>query len=115
MDAAVEAIEAVRAELAKVEGADDIRSELSKARRALKARTSDPQGAIDSVAKAMAGYEAQMAWRNDAGKRLLPELERYEAAIRDTVGARLQPKLSREQALSIATCSAGHRDLSLSF
>ncbi|MEZ5650456.1 MAG: TRAP transporter large permease subunit [Burkholderiaceae bacterium] len=114
-DAAADAIEAVRSELNDVEGADDIRSELSKARRALKGRTVNRDAAVEAVNKALALHAEQMAWRNDAGARLLPALENYEASIRDTVGARMQPKLTRQQALSIAQCSAGHRDVSLSF
>ena len=35
--------------------------------------------------------------------------------IRDTIGARLQPRLSDDQSLYVAGCTAGHRDISLSF
>jgi len=42
-------------------------------------------------------------------------LATYEAAIRETIGLRQQERLPRDQALLVAGCSSGHRDISLSF
>ncbi|WP_205470551.1 hypothetical protein [Breoghania sp. L-A4] len=58
---------------------------------------------------------ADLAWRRQAQTSLLPDLEAYDAAIRDTIGLRSLPVLPREQALYVASCSSGHRDVSLSF
>ena len=63
----------------------------------------------------MTAYEEQIVWRADAAASLQPGLETYLGAISGTLGARQQQKLSREQALYIAGCNAGHRDLSLNF
>ena len=57
----------------------------------------------------------ELAWRERAQRELAPALERYEAAIRDTIGLRQQERLPRAQALYVAGCSSGHRDISLSF
>ena len=57
----------------------------------------------------------EVTWRERAKTTLLPGLQAYEAAIRNTIGLRLQSRLSREQALDMASCTSGHRDISLHF
>ena len=114
-DAAIERIEAVRAEIGNVEGASDIRSALTAARRAIKAKTPNPEEMAKELANAATLFEAEMSWRRDAQAKLMPGLDAYNAAIRDTIGLRGQPRLPREQALYVAACSAGHTDISLSF
>ena len=64
---------------------------------------------------AVAAFEEQTVWRAAAAADVKPGIEAYLAAIADNVGARQQDRLSREQALYIAGCNAGHRDLSLHF
>ena len=64
---------------------------------------------------AIAKYDAQLVWRKRAVVELLPGLQQYDATIRDTIGLRQQPRLPREQALFVAACNAGHRDISLNF
>ena len=98
-----------------VAGAGDVRSALSKARRALKSRTPDQEKALKEYEKALAIYEEQVQWRAEAGKTLVPGITQYLDGIRESLGARMRPKLSRDQALYLASCSAGHRDLSLNF
>ncbi|SET37315.1 TRAP transporter large permease subunit [Oceanicella actignis] len=111
----VEPVTEMRSRLGDVEGAGAIRSAVSKARSALRARTPDKAEAIAQMQAALNALEADLAWRERALAELAPALDRYEAAIRDTLGARQQPRLTREQALFIASCSADHRDISLSF
>jgi hypothetical protein len=69
----------------------------------------------DFLNQAVAAFEADIAWRRQAERDLKPGLDAYDAAIRDTIGLRGQPRLPEEQALYVAGCSAGHRDISLSF
>jgi hypothetical protein len=45
----------------------------------------------------------------------MPELKSYDAAIQHTIGMRLQERLTSDQAESIATCLAEHKDISLYF
>ena len=98
-----------------VPGADDVEDALKESRRALRSRTPDPAKAFEAYEEAVAAFEAQQSWRHEAAASLRPGLEAYRVAITDTLGARQQQRLSEDQALYIASCSAGHRDLSLNF
>ena len=98
-----------------IPGADDIRGALSDARRALRGRNLDPEKAMDAYEEAVAEFNTQTQWRAEAATNLKPGLETYLAGIADTLGARQQERLTRDQALSIAGCNSGHRDLSLFF
>ena len=107
------------AEMAKavgrVAGAKKIRSDLSGARRALRAKTPDMDKALKKYDSAIKKYRAELAWRQKAAAEILPGLETYEAAIRDTIGLRQQPRMPHEQALELVGCTAEHRDISLHF
>ena len=98
----------------RVDGAGDVKSPLSKARRALKNKNPDPAKAMAEYEKALVAYAEQKAWRAEAAS-LLPGLQAYLDGIAPTLGARQQPRLSEDQALFLAACTAGHRDLSLNF
>ncbi len=113
--AAIERIKAEASRVGKVAGARDIKRLLSKARRAIKGNNPDPEEAAAFLARAIAAFEADLAWRQRAEAGLSAGLAAYDAAIRDTIGLRGQRKLPTEQALYVASCSAGHRDISLSF
>jgi len=113
--AAIERIKAEASRVGKVAGARDIKRLLSKARRAIKGNNPDPEKAAEFLAKAIAAFEADLAWRQRAEAGLGAGLAAYDAAIRDTIGLRGQNKLPTEQALYVASCSAAHRDISLSF
>ena len=62
-----------------------------------------------------AAVAEDLSWRRDAAEKIAPGLASYSAALSDTIGLRQQPKLPREQALYVASCSSGHRDISLHF
>jgi tripartite ATP-independent transporter DctM subunit len=98
-----------------VAGADDVKKALSKARRELKSKKPKLEKALKEYDKAIAAYNAQVAWRAEGAQTIQAGLTQYLDAIRGTLGARLQPKLNREQALYLAACSASHRDISLNF
>ncbi|MEM7751339.1 MAG: TRAP transporter large permease subunit, partial [Pseudomonadota bacterium] len=112
---AVEEIQSVRTALRKVEGANDIRSALGKARRELRRKTIDTNKARAAYEDAIKKLDAQLTWRKRAQSELLAGLTKYDEAIRNTIGLRQQPRLPREQALYVAACNSGHRDISLSF
>ncbi|HUS95917.1 MAG TPA: TRAP transporter large permease subunit [Hyphomicrobiaceae bacterium] len=113
--ASAEAFNAVMSEFAKVEGARDVRSRLSSARRELRRKDPDRNKAREEYGKAIAAFEAQVAWRKRAVAELQPKLRIYEETIRSTLGLRKQQRLPRTEALSVAACSSGHRDISLGF
>lgn len=98
-----------------VAGAGDVKKALSNARKALKAKTPDREKALAAYEDALATYEAQINWRQDADTTLRPGLETYIEGIRGTLGIRQQDRFNREQALAMASCTAYHRDISLNF
>ncbi len=111
----VAVLDPLRRDLNTVAGASEIRGALTEARRAMRARTPDIARAGAGLTQAVALMESELTWRRQAARDLIPALETYDAAIRDTIGLRGQPRLPREQALYVASCKADHRDLSLSF
>lgn len=112
---AVEKFKEIEKAVGQIEGAREIRTLLSKARRALKAKVPDPDKSLDFIDKALEVHANEMAWRSQAKNELLPDLEAYEAAIRDTIGLRQQSRLPVEQVKKIVGCLSQHRDISLYF
>ncbi len=112
--AMLEQVEGLRDQFSDIGGASKIGSEISKARRALKAKTPDPVKAFGSMNKAKSLYAEQKSWRLKAGTIIDP-ISTYEETIRNTIGLRLQDRMPRETALSVAACNSGHRDISLNF
>ncbi|WP_350334730.1 TRAP transporter large permease subunit [Coralliovum pocilloporae] len=98
-----------------VEGTSDIKSALSKARRAVRARKPDQEKAVKEFDKALKLYAEQLDWRGKAEADIAPGLRQYEAAIRETIGIRQQQKMTKDQALYVAACASDHRDISLHF
>jgi tripartite ATP-independent transporter DctM subunit len=98
-----------------IEGADDIKSALSKARRALRSKTPNKEKALAEIDKAVEAYAEQSVWRKTADQTLKPGISDYVTALSPTIGIREQQRLTREQALFVAACSSDHRDISLNF
>ena len=99
----------------KVEGADDIKKAVSKARSALKAKKPSKEKALKSIDKAIEDLDEQLEWRAAVGQSFGVAIASYEEELRGTIGIRQQQKLTRDQALYVARCNAGHRDISLNF
>ncbi len=108
------AVQEMEGRLGAIEGAGDVRSELAKARRALRERSFSIEDALEAHEATMAAYREQIAWR-EAAAGLEPALQAYLDGIRDTIGARAQPRLTEEQAKFLAACVSNHRDLALYF
>ncbi len=98
-----------------IEGADDVEDALDDAAKALKASDTDRTEAIEAYATAVAAFDAQAAWRQQADASLRPGLAAYVDTIRGSLGIRVQDRFTREQALAMASCSSRHRDISLNF
>ena len=58
--------------------------------------------------------QAEIDWRQRAAG-LAADLQQYDRAIASTLGMRMQQRLTTDQAESIASCLAVHRDLTLHF
>ena len=63
---------------------------------------------------AAAILESEIQWRQRA-VQLANELRAYDQAIASTLGMRMQQRLTTDQAESIASCLAVHKDVSLHF
>ena len=111
----VERLAEVSSMIGDVEGTKDIRSAISKARRAIKGKNPEPDEAAKQIELALAAYNEDLAWRQDAAANLVEPLEAYDAAIADTIGLRKQSRLPEEQVPSVAVCMSHHRDISLHF
>ncbi|MEM8698753.1 MAG: TRAP transporter large permease subunit [Pseudomonadota bacterium] len=112
---AEERIKSFEGEVRQVEGSGDLRTALSRARRAIRGRNPDPEEAAENMAEALQIYGNDLTWRKRASAELAADLATYSDAIADTIALRGQPRLPREQALYVAAVSAGHRDIALSF
>ncbi|WP_136656624.1 TRAP transporter large permease subunit [Nitratireductor sp. XY-223] len=99
----------------EIEGANDIKSDLSKARRALRSKTPSKEKALAEIDKAVAEYQTQLAWREKADGALRVGIDEYVTTLGPTIGIRQQRRLTREQALYVAACTSDHRDISLNF
>ena len=69
----------------------------------------------EKSSEVLALFEKEVSWRSDASKNLMPKLNSYDAAIKETIGLRLQSKLTKEQAIYVSKCNSIHRDISLNF
>lgn len=114
-DTAMDKINAVGKRIGDVEGASRIKSQINKARRKLRGDSPDPEAALAYIDKALAIFEKEISWREQARTEVLPDIIKYDIAIRETIGARLQNRLTKSQASYLTSCLAVHRDISLSF
>ncbi len=112
---AMNIIKAAEREIAEVAGSSGIRGRLSKARRALRGDSPDPEKAAEFLSEARERYSAEVAWRTRAADELQPGLSAYDAAIKHSIGLRVQDRLTKDQARVIAECKSAHRDVSLHF
>ena len=114
-DEGIEAIKALEFEIDSLSETYRIKSNLSRAKRALRGTDPDKEQAIAQIRSSAEILRAEIEWRRRAARELAAELDRYNDAIALTVGMRLQQRLTPEQAESIADCLAVHKDLTLYF
>jgi hypothetical protein len=112
---AIEPLKQLARKFSGVAGAGDIKSAISKARRAVKSKTPDKAKAQTQLDKAIELYKTQLQWRAKAEAEITPKLETYIENMKPTLGLREQKKFTREQALFVASCVSDHRDVSLNF
>ena len=114
-DAVIDELAASSKRFGDIEGASKIKSEISAARKALRSKNPDPEKAAEALLNAEEEFKSEMEWREKAQTAIGPQLAEYEQTIRSTIGIRQQSNLSKDQALYVAACDAGHRDISLNF
>jgi chromosome segregation ATPase len=114
-DQGLDAVDSFQDEIDKLAETFRITSKLSRAKRALRGDTPEPEQAIAEIRQAAEILQSEIDWRQRARSSLANELRDYDQAINTTIGARLQPRLTSDQAGYIASCLAVHRDVSLYF
>ncbi|MEL6996671.1 MAG: TRAP transporter large permease subunit [Pseudomonadota bacterium] len=112
--ALVERIEELRSAMRAAEASKATVKGLSEARKALR-RNPDPVKAAEELVNSIAALTEELVWRRAAAQDLAPGLAKYFEALSGTIGLRQQTRLPREQALYVAACNSGHRDISLNF
>ncbi|MEM7057292.1 MAG: TRAP transporter large permease subunit [Pseudomonadota bacterium] len=110
----VERIETLRSAMRDASAGKDTVKGLSNARKSLR-KDPDPVKAAEELDASIAALAEDLSWRRTAQTEVLPGLNAYTAALADTIGLRSQQKLPSEQALYVAGCNSGHRDISLNF
>ncbi len=111
----VEALKGLAKQLGAVKGAENIKSKISKSRRALGKKKPKVEKAQKLFDQGIQEFNRQMIWRDRAQSELYPSLVQYEEVIRGTLGVRQQTKMPEELALYVAACNSRHRDISLHF
>ena len=114
-EATIDELSASSKRFGAVEGASKIKSAISKARKSLKAKKPSKEKALKALADAEEEYQSELEWRKQAQTTIGTQISSYEESMRSTIGIRQQSKLTKDQALYVAACDAGHRDISLNF
>ena len=107
------AIKDASAKLNNVAGANDLKSLLSKARRAYK-KGQDEKG-DKLLADARAKVDDEIVWRKKAETDILPILSDYQELTANNIGLRGQERLPDFLVPRIARCRSVHEDISLNF
>jgi len=110
----LDAIKAFAIEVDKLTETHRITSKLSRAKRALRGNNPEKDKALDNILQAAGILQSELDWRMRAGD-LASDLHEYDEVIASTIGMRMQQRLTGEQAESIASCLAVHKDISLHF
>ena len=114
-DDAMKAIKALGAKIDNLTEMHRVKSRLSKARKALRGDNPDLEKAAAEITRAHQQMQMEIAWHKRAADGLALDLEVYDQVIANTIGMRMQERLTPDQAESIASCLAVHKDLSLHF
>jgi len=111
----LEAVKALGNELDLLTETHRINAKLGRAKRALRGNTPDKEKAIVEIMLAAEIMQTEIDWHQRASDELANDLAQYDQAIASTIGMRMQERLTSEQAESIASCLAVHKDLTLHF
>ena len=113
-DEGLDALKAYQIEIDKLTETHRIASKLSRAKRSLRGNSPDKEQAVANIREAAEILKSEIQWRQRA-TQLASALRTYDQAIANTLGMRMQERLTVDQAESIASCLAIHKDVSLHF
>jgi len=108
-----QAIKDASATLNDVAGSSEVKSLLSKARRAYK--KDDIEKADGLMAEAQALVATEINWRESAVRDVLPALASYQQETAANIGLRGQDRLPEFLVPRISACRSVHTDISLNF
>ncbi len=112
---ALESVDAILPKIRSLPGSYELDRAVVEVQRALKRDPVKMEDAIAAFQKAEEAYLSSLEWRKVATEQLKPGIDEYVQAIQHTIGLRMLDKMPQDVALDVASCRAGHRDLSLSF
>jgi tripartite ATP-independent transporter DctM subunit len=98
-----------------VTGVDTVTADLTSAAAVLGSEEPDMNEALTLLDTALVAYGEEYAWRSQISPQTITHMTAYEKTLRGSLGIRSQQRMTREQALYVAACSSGHRDVSLQF
>jgi hypothetical protein len=111
----LEAIKVLEIEVDRLTETHRIKAKLSRAKRALRGSTADKDKALEEIRLGAEIMQYEIEWHQRASDELSADLEAFDQAIASTIGMRMQERLTADQAESVATCLAIHKDLTLHF
>ncbi|MEO0328285.1 MAG: TRAP transporter large permease subunit [Pseudomonadota bacterium] len=115
-EAMIEELKALESKFGEIDGPGEVKKAISKARRALRGKSPDIEKSMEEAAKAINVFKDEVDWRAEAASQNIAEkIGAYETVIKGNIGLRQQEDMPRDLGLYLASCSSGHRDISLSF
>jgi len=101
--------------LGEISGTEEFANRLDDLYSLLDSEEIDVNKISEASSEVFMLFGKEVKWRKDAEKNLMPELEKYNLAIKNNIGLRLQSRLTKDQAIFVAKCNSIHRDISLNF
>ena len=101
--------------LSEISGMDEFLNSVDDLLSMVDSDELDPMAIRTKSKEVVELFNKEVSWRANAKENLMPKLEEYNNAIKETIGLRLQSKLTKEQAIYVSKCNSIHRDISLNF
>ena len=101
--------------LGEISGTEELANRLDDLLSLLDSEEIDVSKISNESAEVFMLFDKEVKWRKNAAENIMPELEKYNLAIKDNIGLRLQSYLTKDQAKYVARCNSSHRDISLNF
>ena len=114
-DNSISIIDNLFEKLGEISGSDEFANKLDDLITVIDNDEIDEEKLLLTSSETFDLFDQEVSWRQEANKKLLPELIKYNEVIKHNIGLRLQSRLTKEQAKFVARCNSVHRDISLNF
>ncbi len=101
--------------ISEISGTEEFANRLDDLYSLIDSEEKDVSKISDASSELFLLFDQELKWRKDATINLMPEIEKYNLAIKNNIGLRLQSRLTKDQAKFVAKCNSIHRDISLNF